>query len=298
MYWQQETDVFNCAVADLLSRNRFEEILRYSHLAGNAKLAPGDKLAKVRSFFNLMNQRFLNAFQYDEQLCVDESMIPYFGKHSAKQYIKGKPINFGYKVWCLNTNNGYLIQCDPYSGKGDYNPKLGLRGSVVTKLIRKLPSDFKFNVTFDNLFTSLNLLKMLAENGIGETGTLRVNRTGKFPIKDNKAIGKESRGTYDFRYDSANKILVVRWNGNSVETLASNYQPLHPVGTSKRYSRSEKKMLDIPEPSLVKYYNKNMGGVDRMDQNIAYYRIQLEKMVGSVFYVYARGCRSKFLAFV
>ena len=33
-------------------------------------------------------------------------------------------------------------------------------------------------------------------------------------------------------------------------------------------------MLDIPEPSLVKYYNKNMGGVDRMDQNIAYYCIQ------------------------
>ena len=33
-------------------------------------------------------------------------------------------------------------------------------------------------------------------------------------------------------------------------------------------------MLDIPEPSLVKYYKKNMGGVDRMDRNIAYYCIQ------------------------
>ena len=58
MYWQQETDVFNCAVADLLPRNRFEEILRYSHLADIAKLTPGDKLTKVLSFFNLMNQRF------------------------------------------------------------------------------------------------------------------------------------------------------------------------------------------------------------------------------------------------
>ena len=157
---------------------------------------------------------------------------------------------------CLNTNNDYLIQCDPYSVKGDYNPKLGLGGSVVTKLIRKLPGDFKFNVTFDNLFTSLNLRKMLAENGIRRTGTLKANRTDECPIKDNKAIGK------------------VRWNDNSVVTLASNCQPVHPVGTSKRYSRSEKKMLDIPEPSLVKYYNKNLGGVDQMDQNIAYYRIQ------------------------
>ena len=31
MYWQQETNVFNCAVADWLPRNRFEEILRYSY---------------------------------------------------------------------------------------------------------------------------------------------------------------------------------------------------------------------------------------------------------------------------
>ena len=103
---------------------------------------------------------------------------------------------------------------------------------------------------------------MLAENGIGGTGTLRANCTDKCSIKDNKAIEKESRGTYNFRYDTTNKILVVRWNDNSVVTLASNYQPVHPVGTSKRYSRSEKKMLDIPEPSLVKYYDKNMGGID------------------------------------
>ena len=169
-------------------------------------------------------------------------MILYFVKHSAKQYKKGKPIKLGwYKVWRLNANNDYLIQCDLYSGKGDYNPKLGLRGSVVTKLIRKLPSDFKFNVTFDNRFTSLNLLTMLARNGIGWTGTLRANRTDKCPIKDNKAIGKESRGTYDFRYDSANKILVVRWNDNSVVTLFSNWQPVYLVGASKCYSRSEKR---------------------------------------------------------
>ena len=68
-----------------------------------------DKLAKVRPFFNLMNQRFLIAFQFEEQLHVDESMIPYFGKHSAKQYIKGKSIKFGCKGWCFNRYIGYLI---------------------------------------------------------------------------------------------------------------------------------------------------------------------------------------------
>ena len=122
----------------------------------------------------------------------------------------------------------------------------------------------------------------MAENGIGGTGTLRANHTDKCPIKDEKAIGKESRGTYDFRYDTVNKILAVRWNDSSVATLASCCQPVHTAGTSKRYSPSEKKMLDIPKSSLVKYYNKNMGRVDRMDQNIAYYRIQFRSKNGGL----------------
>ena len=75
---------------------------------------------------------------------------------------------------------------------------------------------------------------MFPENGIGGTEALRANRTDKCSIKDNKVIGKESSRTYNFRYDSANKILVVRWNDNSIVTLASNCQPVHPVGTSKR----------------------------------------------------------------
>ena len=126
---------------------RFEEILRYLHLAKNAKLIQDNK-------FNTVNKGFLNAFQFDQQSCADESMIPYFGKHSAKQYIKGKPIKFGSKLWCLNTNLGYLIQCDPYSGKGDHNGKLCLGGSVVVRLVNKLPSEF------------LHLVP-LSENGIG-----------------------------------------------------------------------------------------------------------------------------------
>ena len=53
------------------------------------------------------------------------SMTAYFGKHSAEEYKKGKSIKFGYKFWYSNTNNGYLIQANLYSDKGDYNPKLG-----------------------------------------------------------------------------------------------------------------------------------------------------------------------------
>ena len=65
MYWEPAPDAFNCVVLDLLTRNKFEEILRYLHLADNAKFNQSYKLAKIRLFYNMMNQRFLNAYQFD-----------------------------------------------------------------------------------------------------------------------------------------------------------------------------------------------------------------------------------------
>ena len=144
---EQSEDVHNSAVSQLMSRDRFDEILRYLHLADSKYLAANDKLAKVRLFYEMMNE-------LDENLCVDKAIIPYYEKHSAKQYIKGKPIKFGYKLGCLNSCLGYLVQCEPYSGKSQTVPALGLGGSVVTKLMKLLPDNLSFEVTFDNLFTS------------------------------------------------------------------------------------------------------------------------------------------------
>lgn len=44
-------------------------------------------------------------------------MVKYFGRHCCKQFICGKPIRFGYKIWCLNTKDGYLVNFEIYQGK-------------------------------------------------------------------------------------------------------------------------------------------------------------------------------------
>ena len=99
-----------------MSQNQFDEVLRYLYLTDNYNLQEKDKLAKVRPLHDKMNKKFLQAFQMEEELYVNKLMIPYYGKDSAKQYIKGKPIKFWYKIWCLNTSQGYLAQCNPYAG--------------------------------------------------------------------------------------------------------------------------------------------------------------------------------------
>ncbi|KAF2888262.1 hypothetical protein ILUMI_17911, partial [Ignelater luminosus] len=41
-----------------------------------------------------------------EDMSIDESMIPYFGRNGCKQFIRGKPIRFGYKAWVLAQPSG------------------------------------------------------------------------------------------------------------------------------------------------------------------------------------------------
>ena len=68
-------------------------------------------------------------------------MVPYYGKHGAKQYIHSKPIKFGYKMWVAATRLDYVIQLFPYQGAETIHKVLGLGGSVVNQLVSKLPKD-------------------------------------------------------------------------------------------------------------------------------------------------------------
>ncbi|GBN94918.1 hypothetical protein AVEN_13306-1 [Araneus ventricosus] len=43
-------------------------------------------------------------------------MVPYFGRHGCKLYMKGKPVKFGYKLWILSSFDGYPFYIIPYQG--------------------------------------------------------------------------------------------------------------------------------------------------------------------------------------
>ena len=67
----------------------------------------GNKVVKVAYLYKIMNEKLSQWQIFHKKLSIDEFMIPYFGKHSAKMYIKDKPIRFGYKIWTLCGENGY-----------------------------------------------------------------------------------------------------------------------------------------------------------------------------------------------
>jgi len=56
---------------------------------------------------------------------------------------------------------------------------------------------------------------------------------------------KEERGSYDYRTDVNSGLVVVRWNDNSVVTVASNYHGMNPITFAKRWSAAKKQEITI-----------------------------------------------------
>jgi len=276
-YWSKDEDKDVTLVRNTMSRNRFRYIKKNLHLADNRNLDSSDTFSKLRPFFNLLNQKFIQFGIFTHNLSIDEEMVPYFGRHSCKMFIRGKPVRFGFKLWCLTSENGYLLQFLPYGGASTKRVEgLPLGSEVVLYLLENVENPSFHKVFFDNFFTSYNLLVMLKEKGFFATGTVRENRISNCKLKSVKLLGKECKGTFDFAFDKNNEICVVRWDDNSVVTIMTNVGKIEPLVIAKRYNRKEKKIVNVQQPNVIQDYNKNMGGVDLHDNGIANYRIRVK----------------------
>ncbi|KAJ8911109.1 hypothetical protein NQ315_003371 [Exocentrus adspersus] len=281
-YWDSDSDMRNHLVYNSMRRDRFLQISRFIHFADNNNPDISDKIWKMRPLMDKVKSKFLEHFQPEEHLCYDESMIKYFGKHSCKQFIRGKPVRFGYKMWCLNTTSGYLVNFEMYQGNNprrspEYEKLFGKASApMITMLdeIGTIKGIQPYKLFFDNLFTGTNLLKYLRDRRYQGTGTVRENRLPReCPLPGKKAFEKHPRGSFDSIIDKGNGILFVRWVDNGVVTLASTCFGLEPMGTVRRYSKAEKRMIQVTRPNVIGTYNSHMGGTDLMDENISRYRI-------------------------
>ena len=179
MFWENTADVENIAISSLISRNRFDEIMQNLNLADSSTLDPNDKFRKVSPLIKNLNEQCL--LQY-----VGESMVPYFGRHGGKQFIRNKPVKFGHKFWVAATPSGYVTKLYPYMGKDEnYDPTIGLGGSDISKLKVILPNQDVSNhhIVMDNFFTSLPLLRMLKRLQVAATRTARINHDEKALLK-------------------------------------------------------------------------------------------------------------------
>ena len=113
----------------------------------------------------------------------------------------------------------------------------------------------------------------LTEKKIVATGSVRDNIIEKCSTTGVKEMKKKEQGAYDYHCDDRKNLLVCRWNDNSVVTVVSNVHGVFSLKKARRWSGVQQRHVKIDQPNAIKLYNSSMGGTDRMDQNIATYRI-------------------------
>lgn len=107
-------------------------------------------------------------------MCVDESMIPFRGRLSFRQYNKSKRHKYGIKLFKVCTNPGYRIKVQIYSGK-NFDTVSNTPTKVVLSLCEELLNK-GHTIATDNWYTSLELAYELLKKETHLVATIRKNR--------------------------------------------------------------------------------------------------------------------------
>lgn len=243
---------------------------------------------QVRALISNMAQNYERFAEVEQVASVDEQMIPFKGQLWLKVYMANKPVKRGVKIWALCGLSGYIhrfyLAGDERSRmtgdeQAELDPGIGLSGEVVLTLIQKPEQPPPgFQVFFDNYFASPSLLIHLKDLGIPAACTLRKDRINNCPLKGEKELRREGRGTMDYR-TSSEGILVLKWFDNKEVCIGSNHYSANPVSTVRRWDKKDKAYINIRCPSVISVYNRGMGAVDRCDQLLSFYRYRYTDII-------------------
>ncbi|KAJ8880116.1 hypothetical protein PR048_020739 [Dryococelus australis] len=176
-------------------------------------------------------------------------MILYFDRSGCEQFLRLKPVWFGFKASVMAQSSGYCLAADFYQGNNPYGMRpgdMGLGESVVITLYDSLITSFpgiQFSFYFDKFFTNTKLICSLYENGMKETGTVKTNRMGKCPIADKKYILRKIRG------------FQLWHGGTTMWCTLSNEHGVQPVQYANLYRSKENKSLQVTELNVIRKYN-------------------------------------------
>ncbi|KAJ8926755.1 hypothetical protein NQ314_020872 [Rhamnusium bicolor] len=136
----------------------------------------------------------------------------------------------------------------------------GLSANVVISLLEHLENPGDHMVYFDNFFSTLGLMNRLKTKGIRTIGTLCENQQKNCTLQSSKMMDKKERGTCDYRFDSNNQLLIVKWNNNSVYSMVTNHDFIKLLSYVKRWFQSEKEIVAVKQPLVFQNYTAGMRG--------------------------------------
>lgn len=257
-YWSKN-DIYKSYISNYMKRNRFELLLRSFHCCNNNECPRGDRIFKIRGLVDMLENKFKNCNIPGENLCVDESIIPFVGRLSFRQYIQNKRHRYGIKVFKLCTNDGYTVGFKIYAGQESV-PGMGLSTKIVMELSEDY-LDMGRTIFTDNWYTSISLANELLSRSTNSVGTLRSNR--KFNPK-NVIDAKLKKGEI-ISNKNENNILVLKWKDKRDVLMLSTKHNDNVIETTNKYGKK------IVKPKVVFDYNKAKAFVDISDLRGSYH---------------------------
>ena len=205
-----------------------------------------------------------------KQQSIDEHMVKYKGHSILKQYVKGKPVKWGFKMWCrCASKSGYLYEFNLYTGKKSSHIEHGLGEGVVLSLTEKIIGT-KCEVFIDNFFNSPELQLNLSQRGLFSAGTVRINRKG-LPKQDKVSTDKQMKKGDMVCYESKG-IYYTKWMDSKGVHMLSYFLQAYPVQKISRKVKGSQTKQAVKCHNVVHQYNQGMGGVDIMDQKKVTYQ--------------------------
>ena len=191
LYWSLDPN-FECSLArEAMPKNRFMALKQHLHFNDNSKIPENctDRCYKLRPLISCLNKNFMQFGYIHSNYSVDEKIVGYFGRHPIKQFIRSKPIRFGFEEWALSSNTGYTYKFSVYQGTSATPREQPLGSQVVLDLLNDTPAGA--SIYFDNFFTSISLIQQLTAKQYRATGTIRLNRVPDYPFGEKKELMKK-----------------------------------------------------------------------------------------------------------
>ena len=269
-YWSTNPILETPFFQKTMPRNRFLALLAFMHLVNNdnqpARADPNrDKLFKIRPLVDHLNTRFASVYYPEQQLAVDESMMPFRGRVEFRLYLPSKPIRYGMKLYlCCESSSGYVLHMKFYTGANTTGPERG-HGEQVVRDVTEAYMGVGHTIYMDSFFSTPGLYEHLLQQNTTACGTVNRNRKG-LPKDICSKTKKLKRGEVAVR--QRNGVLAARYKDNKDLMLLSTSHTCQPINTRKRKRGTDEAII---KPEIVLEYNKFMKGVDQVDQYLAFY---------------------------
>lgn len=259
MYWSETWG--RPFITSIFSRDRFKELLRFfSVVAPDPAAAERDPLPFIRSLAEKLNASFATHFTPTEHLTLDEAMVAYKGRAAIKQYIPSKPHKWGYKIFCLASEN-YLLRFEVYEGKEERSSQEGATYDTVLRMTKDYQHQQLILFT-DNWFTSPALLSALQQRGIRLCGSVNRRRKG-MPSISAQEVNSLQQGEWIQRQKGDMSLAV--WKDRRVMLVLYNHCSPHEAASLERWSEAGSK-VSIGCPRAIRDYFYHARSVDIINQ--------------------------------